>query len=516
LTLDLAAVVEHVEQVVPGSARTRAETRDLGAGARLWDWALEHALLFPIVALFLATSVTSLPRELLSDSWFALFGGHEIVRHGLPGQDTVAIWTHGRDWVDQQWLGQLVLYALYAVGGVKLALLGHALAVGSAFVLALAFARRRGASLRSICWLALPVIFLLIWGSWNARAQSLAFVLFVSVVWLLIADARAPSRRVLLVFPVLILWANVHGSAITGAMLVILAGVTYALERRREPWRTWVPRVALLCAAPVACLFVSPYALKLPGYYSHVLFNSSFRDYIVEWRPTALNAQTAPFYLLAFAAVWLIGRCAKRVTPFEQALLVVTILMGLQTTRMVVWFALVALMVMPTVLDGMLKSNTAAARLPMLNRALILVSIAGTVTTVAAVAAKPSSWFERSYPAEALVAVKQAELGQPGVRVFANEQYSNWLLLRRPELRGRIAFDIRFELISKRRLAQLVNVRRQVEGWRKVVAPYGLFVLSQDADRLFAKGLLRQDGARRLYRGHGVIVISRPVKRYDG
>ena len=175
-----------------------------------------------------------------------------------------------------------------------------------------------------------------------------------------------------------------------------------------------------------------------------------------------------------------------------------------------------SLMVMPTVLDGVLKANTAAARLPMLNRALILVSIAGTVTTVAAVAAKPSSWFERSYPAEALVAVKQAELRQPGVRVFANEQYSNWLLLRRPELRGRIAFDIRFELIPKQRLAQLVNVRRQVEGWRKVVAPYGLFVLSQDADRLFAKGLLRQDGARRLYRGHGVIVISRPVTSYDG
>ena len=58
--------------------------------------------------------------------------------------------------------------------------------------------------------------------------------------------------------------------------------------------------------------------------------------------------------------------------------------------------------------------------------------------------------------------------------------------------------------------------RRQVEGWPKVVAPYGLFVLSQDADRLFAKGLLREEGARRLYRGHGVMVISRPVTRYDG
>src|SRR5207245_10457600 len=61
----------------------------------------------------------------------------------------------------------------------------------------------------------LPAVFLLMWGSWNARAQSLAFVLFVAVVWLLIADARAPSRRILFVFPLLALWANIHGTAIT-------------------------------------------------------------------------------------------------------------------------------------------------------------------------------------------------------------------------------------------------------------------------------------------------------------
>src|SRR5205823_13727656 len=97
------------------------------------------------------------------------------------------------------------------------------------------------------------------------------------------------------------------------------------------------------------------------------------------------------------------------------------------------------------------------------------------------------------------------------VRVFANEQYSNWLLLKVPELRGRIAFDIRFELVSKQRLIQLVDVRRQVEGWRRTVAPYGIFVLKKGPESLFAKGLLRSKGAHRLYRGHGVIVISRPV-----
>ena len=129
---------------------------------------------------------------------------------------------------------------------------------------------------------------------------------------------------------------------------------------------------------------------------------------------------------------------------------------------------------------------------------------------------KPSSWFERSYPSGILSAFDRVQARDPQLRVFANEAYGDWLLLRRPELQGRLAFDIRFELIPRRRILQLVDVRRQVEGWRKVVAPYGLFVLKVGPDNLFAKGLLREKGARRLYRDRGLIVISRPVARYDG
>jgi hypothetical protein len=484
-------MVEHVQSIPERIGQSAARSGGDGESLRqrVLAWALREALLFPIVALFLVTMVSNLPRELLSDTWFAILGGHEIVHHGLPAQDTLTVWSHGKDWIDQQWLGQFALYGLYALGGLKLVLLGHAVAVGSAFVLALTFARRRGGTTRSISWLALPAIFLLIWGSWNARAQSLAFVLFVAIVWLLAADARAPSRKVLWVFPLLILWANVHGSAVTGALLVLVAGLSYAVGRRREPKRSWLPRTALLCVAPIACLFVSPYAVSLPHYYRHVLVNSSFRDYILEWRPTALDFQTSPFYLLAFLAVWLIGKRGERLSTFEKALLALTAVMGLQTMRMVVWFALAV------------------------NRVLVAVSIAGTITAFTAVAARPGSWLERDYPDAALAAVERADSAQPGVRLFANEQYADWLLLRDPNLRGRVAFDIRFELLSRKQIQSIVDVRRQVEGWRKTVSPYGLYVLKKGPDSLVIKGLLRDRNARKLYTGQGLVVISRASER---
>ncbi len=502
-----------VEYVEPIADRVAAPAPSAGARGRWFaprlTWVLNEALLFPVVGLYLITLTAALPRELLSDSWFVIFGGHFVAHHGLPSHDTLTIWTYGRHWVDQQWLGQLFFYGLYALGGIKLALLGHVASAGSAFVIAIVAARRLGASVRSVCWIALPSIFLLIWSSWNARAQSLAVLLFVLIAWLLIRDARAPSRRVFLVFPMLVLWANVHGTAITGGLLVALYGLTYAFERRRQPFRDWLPRAAVLSLTPIACVFASPYAASLPGYYHRMLINPGFRDHVTEWRPTAPDFQTAPFYLLAFVAVWLIGRQRGRLVRYEQVLLAVTLLMGLQTLRGVLWFTLVALMLIPALLDGALKPNTAAMRFGSLNRALVAASAAGIFMTFVAVAAKPASWFERAYPQPVLAAVQRVEAKDPHVRVFANEQYSDWLLLRRPELYGRVAYDVRFELISRKQLERLVDIRQQVEGWQKAVAPYGLFVLRKGIESDLAKGLLREPGARLEYRGHDVIVISR-------
>src|SRR5439155_12630478 len=73
-----AGMLENVEHGVRAPGRARKERRALPRPVeRAWEWSLEHALLFPIVALFLGTIVSSLPRELVSDSWFAIFGGHE-------------------------------------------------------------------------------------------------------------------------------------------------------------------------------------------------------------------------------------------------------------------------------------------------------------------------------------------------------------------------------------------------------------------------------------------------------
>jgi hypothetical protein len=333
------------------------------------------------------------------------------------------------------------------------------------------------------------------------------------LIALLIRDAHSPSRRVFFVLPLLVLWANIHGTALTGALLVALWGVTYAIERRKRPLREWAPRSAALVVGPLICIFASPYAASLPSYYQTMLFNSGFRDFVTEWSPTAASVQTAPFYLLAFLTVWLVGRNKERLLRFEKLLLAATLLIGLQTIRGVIWFTLVALMLVPVALDDVLKPNKRAMRFQLLNRSLIAVSLVGVIAALGTIAAKPSSWFERSYPSGILATFDRIQPRDPQMKVFANETYGDWLLLRRPELRGRLAFDIRFELLSKKELENMLKIRRRTDGWTRLVAPYSLFVLKRGPESKLASALLRQPGARVEYRDQGAIVIFRPSRQ---
>ena len=128
---------------------------------------------------------------------------------------------HGARWIDQQWLAQLTFYELFRAGGYRLILLVHA-RCPSAFALALVAARRRGGSPIGVFGVGCACFFVAPW-AWQLRAQSFAPLLFVAVLWLLIADGR-PSRRVFAVLPLLALWANLHGSVVLGATLVALYG----------------------------------------------------------------------------------------------------------------------------------------------------------------------------------------------------------------------------------------------------------------------------------------------------
>ena len=93
-------------------------------------------------------------------------------------------------------------------------------------------------------------------------------------------------------------------------------------------------------------------------------------------------------------------------------------------------------------------------------------------------------------------------------RVLANVKYADWLLWREPGLAGRVAYDARLELLSRRRILQIYDFGLPFGSWRAATAGYDVLVLDRDEDRYAIQGL-RAAGARVAYRGAGLVVLTR-------
>jgi hypothetical protein len=459
----------------------------------------ENGLLVIVLGAFAIVLVLALRHELVVDGWMALVSGRWIVQHGLPSHDTLTVLTHGHRWIDQQWLAQLGLYGLWRLGGIKLALLIHALLVTSALVGAALIARTRGATPRSVTWIAIPVLIAYYPVASVMRPQSFAFPLFSATLWLVLADARKPSRRVFLTLPLLVLWTNLHGSVLLGAMLVSLAGVVSMVEKRR-PGRRGVALLVL----PWACVFASPYALHLPSYYEKILVGGDFKQFVTEWAPTTLSARTAAVYLIVLGGLWLMGRAGRGMPLLDQLAFVLTAVLAFEAIRNTAWIGLVALAVLPPLLDRLRTPAVDPARL---NRILAITILAAVLISVAGVAAKPTSWFTTGFP----TAGAQAAVGAAGPqsRIFATSPYADWLLWTRPELDGRIAYDARFELPSRTQLKRIARFQARAGDWLPMARRYSVFVLDRTTDRDLERSLIRQLPARVVFSSPQVVVLRR-------
>jgi hypothetical protein len=495
--------------VVPRGHGERAQRTAEVAAARLLRLAEHEAVLVALTAVYAVVLLAVLPQMLVQDSWLALVSGREIVANGLPHTDTFAIWTHGVEWVDQQWLAQVTLYGAYALGGVQLALLAHVGLLMVAFASALAAARALGASTRSVCLVGALCMFVAPWAL-QLRAQTFAIPLFVWLFWLLAADSRAPSRRVFLALPILVVWANLHGTVVLAALLVAARGLTYGLAELRRTNRSpsWLARTVALTVLPLACLFASPYGLALAGYYRTMLVSPLLRSFVDEWGASLPSPNTIVFYVLGVAAALLLLRHRSRLTGFEQLALVGLLLAGASAIRSIVWFSLAALLVLPRLLDGALSQWP--RRLGRRPRLLLAgTALAAILVATGIAVAKPSARYADGWPATAAERTAAVVAQRPGATVLADDRYADWLLWAQPALSGRIAYDIRFELLSRRHFEQIGAYHGRSPGWRSAIRSYDVLVVDQKDGPELVRALLADSAYEVAYRDPAVAVLAR-------
>jgi hypothetical protein len=307
-------------------------------------------------------------------------------------------------------------------------------------------------------------------------------------------------RRTLLALPLLVLWANLHGSVVLGAGLTVLLAIAELARRRgAEPL---LPAV-LLVGAPLSVL-ATPYGWDVVAYYDLMLVDAPFADILREWQWSSPSGTTALFWVLAAVAVALgaLRRCRARLTVFELLVLAVTLVGAVQAVRGVIWFALACAAILPVALDGLLTRPDPSAR--GLNRAISIASLAALAAAFAVTLARPASWFAEGWPEERVTAVRKA-MRSPDALLYPAGKTADWLLWRIPELRGRVAYDHRFELYDAAALDTIIRWGRREGDWASVVDPYDV-VIVDDAVELDA---LRQTGATVVYQDDEIAVVAR-------
>jgi hypothetical protein len=424
-------------------------------GALLWLRELleREALPIVIVALWLCLLCFSLPLLVVEDSWLSFVDGRLIAQHGLPHVDTLTFWSLGRPWIDQQWGAHLALYEAMAHGGLIAALLLAVAFIAIALTALAVAARKLGASARST---AIGVALPLLGAPWLAqlRTQTLALPFFAVLYGLLALDSRHPSRRVLWVLPLLMVWANLHGSVALGAGLVFLYGL--GLVRRGATRR----RGALLVLGSPPTLLASPYGLRLVDYYHLMLFHPPLAQYVVEWRPPSVEGPTVAFFLSAFGTAALWGAHRRVLTTFEKWAVPILLLSALTAVRNGVWFELALAVSMPRLLDAAWPSRirlTPGVR--RLNVVLGSVALAGVAALFVYAAARGPAWLEKGHPSAAAASAVTSAAGREGI-VLSDDIHADWLLWQEPSLAGRVAYDVRFELFDAHELKQLDRLER--------------------------------------------------------
>ena len=444
------------------------------------------------------------PAILVNDSWMTLMAGREVWENGLPSVDELTVYGAGSTWTDQQWLAQLVVFGAHSLGGHALVSILTAASVVAAFSIAAAASRCLGAGARAIWVMFLPVLVAAPW-AWSVRAQMLALALYTSMLWLLASQARRPTNRVWLALPLIVVWANVHGSVALGAMLVMLLAAYELVRSRGGSWRRSLPLGALAALAALA----TPYGPVDTFRYFHLLLvDPPFAGRVTEWHWADPAFNTMFFYALAAIAIPIVWLGRRRLTLFDVAVLALTFAGAVMAIRGIVWFALACMVFVPVAIGHTLESRNQGEPRRKLNVAISAVLAATLIAVAGSLFLRDESWFEEYWPQEAVETVR-TEL-RPGDRVFAPDRFSDWLLWKIPELRGRIAYDVRFEVYDRAFFDRLAEYNGEAGDWKSFADGYRI-TLVDETRRSHTSDFLREPGARVVYRDDEITIVLRPA-----
>lgn len=277
------------------------------------------------------------------DLWGHLRFGQDIRLAGaVVQQDRYSYLTDGQEWVNHEWLAEVIFSATWDGGGATGLVALKAALVLAAFAVALWHLRRQGLRLSTAGLLLLPVVLAMAPGVIPVRPQLFSY-LFFALVLAALRLAEEGRTRWLVAAPVAVAaWSNFHGGVLAGLGVVTAWAVARAALGGGPSRERFLALVAAAACVPAAA--ANPYGLELLRF---LLATATVpRPEITEWAPIAPASVRGFSYLvllgLAGAGLFFTTRPRR---PGMVAALVASAAMPLVSVRHLQLFAVAMVVV---------------------------------------------------------------------------------------------------------------------------------------------------------------------------
>ena len=484
-----------------------------GGRSRPLPWGVPGGLAWLVAVASLAFFATAqYCRQLYVDTYFDLYAGRFVAQHGVPQRNVVTVIAHGRPWVDQQWLGQLTYYRAWQVGGYAGVVMLSVALVAIGFAILGALMLRRGVSPLAMCGWTLAAL-AVSYGYATPRTQSFGYLFLPVVLWLVLADdGRSwPRACTWLSIPLLVVWANVHGSVLLGAGIVGLHAAPRAWGALRRRDQRGLALYLLLGTCAVGSLICTPYGIGVVRYYGSLIGNPVLLRFGGEWAPTnPADAASWAFFAVVVATMVAMTRAWRRGVRPESGLAVfgaVTLGAALLAFRNTPWFGVVGCLLAADALAGLAPAPALA---PFFRRALAATLAAIAVVSAVGLARTPVSQYEARLPRQGIDVAANVAAHASGLSVLSDQWCSVGLLWLHPALLGRVAFDVREEQYSQAELASLLDfMLARGSEWRRGLRGYDLVVVSRRWHPRLATAMMQTPGWRVVYAADSGVVLER-------
>jgi hypothetical protein len=204
----------------------------------------------------------------------------------------------GSAWLPQEWAFSIAAALAGRFGFAWLLGLASAACASAALGIVAVRAARAHAGTLATALVVLPTGVALA-ASFGVRAQVVAWLLLVVFVWALEREAGW-----LVCGAIVVMWANLHASAVAAPLLAGLWAVGVLWSERRANAK--VGRSALCAVAASVAVGCNPFGFGLVAY-AAALVHSPIKEFIREWQPPALGDAALAFGalpLLVAAVLW--------------------------------------------------------------------------------------------------------------------------------------------------------------------------------------------------------------------